>query len=69
MKLERAIEILTMFDENRWPGPAKDFDDALNLLIEAAKRIGFLRELAYHQTLQLLPGETMEADDAQSLEG
>ena len=64
MKLIRAIEILTMFVEGRWPGPSDEFDDAANLLIEAGKRIKLQRSPAGYGHSYRLQGETMEADDA-----
>jgi len=68
MEPKRAIEILTMFDENRWPGPAKDFDEALNLGIEALERQKRNKERFPSFMYLQLPSETMEADDAQSVE-
>ncbi len=62
MKLIRAIEILTMFVEGRWPGPSDEFDDAANLLIEAGKFMEQLRENIPHGQEHRLPGE--EGNDA-----
>lgn len=56
--LEKAIEILTQWKKDNCPPPLADELNALNLSIEALKRIQSKRiTMSYHPD-DLLPGET-----------
>ena len=60
MGVVEAIKRLTE-KRNREPGGDLGYDwDALNLGIEALKRVKHLRELAREENIRLLPGETKD---------
>lgn len=58
MTLKKAIEILTMIDDNPPDGVIQDFHDAIKLLIEAGKRVDFSRRDPNRPSEPPLPGET-----------
>lgn len=58
MKLREAIEILANSQKGTWPTPNSDFDDAIQLGIEAMKRIRLSRNRHFTLHDDLLPGET-----------
>jgi len=60
MKLPKAIEIVAETTKCRHPAWANDYYDALNLLIEAGKRIQDIRNDARFPGMVRLPGETEE---------
>jgi len=60
MRLEKAIEILTLLAK-KWKADYDDDDlQAVSLGIEALKRLQELRKYANHNPKWLLPGETEE---------
>ena len=62
MKVSKAIEILTNFDNGKYPGGAVVFFDAVKLGIEALKRTIRHRDMGLYGSRALLPGETPEEE-------
>jgi len=60
VKLEKAIEILTIFRNQFHPDTDFDYAQAVSLGIEALKRLEQNRYYAPPQFPRLLPGETEE---------
>lgn len=60
MKIDKAIEILTLDRTCDFEGDANDLEAALQLGIEALKYIERLRSIFYTSVIPPLPGETEE---------
>ena len=58
MKLDKAIEILTIYKAGEEDTYSDDLDDALQLGIEALKVIKRYRSFVAVDAIRLLPGET-----------
>lgn len=64
MKIEKAIEILATYKAGAYEDTSGDLDDALQLGIEALKRLKDGDNLSYAELLKPLPGETDESSAA-----
>jgi len=62
MNIQKAIEILTDCTQGALLGISEDTKDALQLGIEAMKRLRVIRGYPHNQWKQLLPGETTEEE-------
>lgn len=60
MTIEKAIEILIAWKKTNYEPPLADEINALNLAIEALKRIRDTREKRLWANVNSLPGETKE---------
>lgn len=60
MTIDEAIQILTLDKKCEFEGDARDLEDALQLSIEALKRLEVYRNRHPELIWQLLPGEDSE---------